>query len=163
VGCSICNLGRREAAPTATPNKPKREIGNLLQYASSTLQERNIPGEGNDVPAETYDDVEKSGNTLTVTLADGPVPGSAVARQGISSSQFTAFDEAEHNIFVKGLEGCTSVIVVSRKGAWASHFWERPSFTSGDAKFQSDVIGFLRSDLGGHAASFQMPLLPRCS
>lgn len=153
VGCSICNL-RRYASPTAAPEKPKRHIPNLLEYAAGSLQERNIPGENSEVIADTYDEVKTSGNTLTVELADGPVPGSTVARQGVSSSQFTDFDEAEHNIFVQGLEGCTSVLVVSRAGAWASHLWERPSFTSDDAKFQADVLDYLNSELDAHAATF---------
>jgi hypothetical protein len=154
VGCAICNLRRGVAAPTATPEKPKREIGNFMQHATQSRKKRNIPGENSDGVAETYGEVKTNANTQTVELADGPVPGNAVARQGVSSSKYTAFDEAEHNILVGGLEGCTSVIVVSRKGAWASHFWERPSFTSGDAKFQADVIGFLNTDLGGHAADW---------
>lgn len=125
-----------------------------MQHATQSRKKRNIPGENSDGVAETYSEVKTNANTQTVELADGPVPGNAVARQGVSSSKYTAFDEAEHNILVQGLEGCTSVIVVSRKGAWASHFWERPSFTSGDAKFQADVISFLNTDLGGHAADW---------
>lgn len=46
------------------------------------------------------------------------------------------------------------VIVVSRLGTWASHFWEAPGFTGGAAQFQTDVIGYLQSNLGGHAATF---------
>lgn len=67
-----------------------------------------------------------------------------------------AFDEQEHNIYVTGLVGCTSVIVVSRLGAWASHFWETPSFsfTGENDRFQADVLDYLTNNLQPHSATF---------
>jgi hypothetical protein len=117
-----------------------------LQHASGSLKERNIPGQYADGIAEIYNDVRVASNTLSVELAGVFV--------GVSSSQFTPFDEAEHNIYVEALRGCTSVVVVSRLGAWASHFWEGPSFISGDTKFTADVLDYLRRELGGHASTF---------
>ena len=38
------------------------------------------------------------------------------------------FKDQPINLGIANLHGCTSVIVVSRKGVWASHFWEVPSF-----------------------------------
>lgn len=84
-------------------------------------------------------------NTLTVDLASSRGIGAV----GVSSSQFVAFDNSEHNIYVSGLEGCTSVIVVSRLGAFASHHWETPSFsfTGPNDQFQADVINYLTTAL----------------
>lgn len=47
-----------------------------------------------------------------------------------SSSRVRAFGKQGFNMGVRGLMGCTSVIVVSRRGVWMSHIWEIPSFTS---------------------------------
>lgn len=141
-GCQAC-LGRREAAPTSAP---KREISNLFQYGA-LLKKRNVPM-GDGLP-DLFNEVKSAGNTAKVELASR-------AASGVSSSQFITFDNAEHNIYVSGLEGCTSVIVVSRNGAWASHFWETPafSFTGTNDRFQADVLDYLTTDLGSHQASF---------
>lgn len=96
--------------------------------------------------AEVYAEVRGAGNTLVV-------PHELTFATGISSSRFTDFDEAEHNIYVEALTGCTSVIVVSRKGAWMSHLWEGPSFIL-PQNFQPDVLDYLRINLGAHAAAF---------
>lgn len=144
-GCTACLAGR-EAAPTTTSNKPKGEIGNLFQYGAM-LKKRNVPM-GDGLP-DLFNEVKGAGNTAKVELASR-------SATGVSSSQFITFDNAEHNIYVSGLEGCTSVIVVSRKGAWASHFWETPafSFTGANDRFQADVLDYLNTDLGSHRASF---------
>lgn len=46
------------------------------------------------------------------------------------------------NIAVGGLHGCTSLVLMSTKGVWMSHFWEGPSFDS-QSNFQQQVIDFL--------------------
>jgi hypothetical protein len=49
---------------------------------------------------------------------------------------------------VTGLYGCTSVVVVSTKGAWISHFFEANSFLEGQAKFEQDVLDGMTSGDG---------------
>lgn len=64
----------------------------------------------------------------------------AVAKKGLTSSRFEPYLANEINILVQGLRGCTSIMVVSRQGAWASHMWESPGFT---VRFQEDVIDYM--------------------
>lgn len=49
------------------------------------------------------------------------------------------------NIGMRGLVGCTSVVVISRAGVYVSHLWENPSFIP--ANFQREVLDAL--DRGG--------------
>ncbi|KAK8868227.1 hypothetical protein PGQ11_006805 [Apiospora arundinis] len=58
----------------------------------------------------------------------------------ISTTNWIKFDNQVNTLAVSGLWGCTSVVVVSTQGAWASHFWENPSFRGGDERFEADVI-----------------------
>lgn len=97
--------------------------------------------------AGVYREVKEAGNTLVVPHTQRTIT------MGNSSSRFTDFDEAEHNIYVEALSGCTSVIVVSRKGAWMSHLWEGPSFKFREY-FQEDVLDYLRTNLSAYAAAF---------
>lgn len=49
-----------------------------------------------------------------------------------TSSRVRAFEQDSFSMGVQGLVGCTSVIVVSRRGVWMSHIWESPTFTTQD-------------------------------
>lgn len=42
-----------------------------------------------------------------------------------TTSNHIRFEENPASLSVSGLTGCTSIIVISRRGAWASHIWER--------------------------------------
>ncbi|KAI1423329.1 hypothetical protein F5Y12DRAFT_786072 [Xylaria sp. FL1777] len=46
-----------------------------------------------------------------------------------TTSELVPFLGKTSSLAVAGLYGCTSVIAISRRGAWASHSWEAPSFT----------------------------------
>ncbi|KAI0967585.1 hypothetical protein F4678DRAFT_465186 [Xylaria arbuscula] len=46
-----------------------------------------------------------------------------------TTSNLISFLGETSSLAVAGLYGCTTVIAVSRRGAWASHSWEAPSFT----------------------------------
>ncbi|KAL5327667.1 hypothetical protein ACEPPN_005368 [Leptodophora sp. 'Broadleaf-Isolate-01'] len=43
-------------------------------------------------------------------------------------------------IGAKDLVGCTVITVLSRRGIWMGHFWEREGFTEGDEQFEREVI-----------------------
>lgn len=59
----------------------------------------------------------------------------------ISNAITAPFGGEPYNGAVFGLYGCTSVIVVSRKGVWLSHFYEAPTFEKGEeAMFDRDVL-----------------------
>ncbi|KAI1108394.1 hypothetical protein F5Y14DRAFT_457096 [Nemania sp. NC0429] len=47
-----------------------------------------------------------------------------------TTSSYVVFGAQAGSLAVAGLYGCTSVIAVSKRGAWVSHHWEAPSFTS---------------------------------
>ncbi|KAL4777587.1 hypothetical protein BDW60DRAFT_202476 [Aspergillus nidulans var. acristatus] len=48
-----------------------------------------------------------------------------------------AFPKKESTVLdIKGLYGCTSVIIVSSKGVYISHIWEKPTSINGDEKRQ---------------------------
>lgn len=45
-----------------------------------------------------------------------------------SSSNFIEFGDTAVSMAVSGMFGCTSAVVISRKGAWASHIWDEHGF-----------------------------------
>lgn len=111
--------------------------------------------------SEVYSDVQAAG-PIQVPLDVGSLANGVDV--GISSSRFRYFDNSEFNVVVRGLRGCTSVVVVSRLGefrsrdfaapdrlmtsssigVYATHFWEGPSFNGPDASFTSDVLNYFR-------------------
>ncbi|KAH8901608.1 glycoside hydrolase [Thozetella sp. PMI_491] len=72
---------------------------------------------------------------------------------GIPSSAFVDFALTLGENVVTGagpVWGCTTVAVVSERGAWTAHIWEGPYFTNGDAiLFANEVLEFLQN---GNAA-----------
>ena len=47
-------------------------------------------------------------------------------------------------MYVAGLFGCTSVVIVSEMGVWFSHHFEAPSFLGSDAQFENQVLSTIR-------------------
>lgn len=58
---------------------------------------------------------------------------------GRSSAKVNAFTQSPVTMAVAGLDGCTSIAVISRRGAWMSHLYEKDSFLNTD-NFESDVL-----------------------
>lgn len=62
-----------------------------------------------------------------------------------------------YDMAVQGLYGCTSVVVVSEKAVYMSHFWEVPGFSQGDwgigsqQRFEEEVLNPLENGDGGSA------------
>ncbi|KAI2616779.1 hypothetical protein GGR54DRAFT_649212 [Hypoxylon sp. NC1633] len=69
------------------------------------------------------------------SLADGPRWGSVDVSEANfdenypTTSNTTRWTEVVNTVAMIGMFGCTSVIVVSKRGAWVAHMWETPSFT----------------------------------
>ncbi|RYP39915.1 hypothetical protein DL767_002034 [Monosporascus sp. MG133] len=76
-----------------------------------------------------------------------------------TSSLVRTFGDRVVSAAATGLHGCTSVVVVSRRGVWLTHVWETPSFTglllsrtpltfedgpSKEARFSYEVLSALR-------------------
>lgn len=83
----------------------------------------------------------------------GAKTGGTVA-QGVSSAVKVDFrhrtarnmtSKVRTDAVVFGLYGCTAVLITSQKGMWMGHFYESPSFSSGQAVFQKDVLDAMRT------------------
>lgn len=63
---------------------------------------------------------------------------------GLASSKVKIFTNKQpYNMMVYGLTGCTSVVVLSRLGAYSSHLWESHGFmgdSEGGENFQIEVL-----------------------
>lgn len=57
----------------------------------------------------------------------------------IPAAMYRTFEKQPFNLGLTGMYGCTSVLLVSTRGVWWSHFWELPSFTSVDSLFDSPI------------------------
>lgn len=87
---------------------------------------------------EYYDIISEHPNTRFIANDNEKVHG-----PGISSSRFEEFGRNDVFLRVRGLICCTSIVVVSRKVAWASHLWESSGFLIED-KFEPDIIDYLK-------------------
>ena len=50
----------------------------------------------------------------------------------------------EQRLYVAGLFGCTSVVIISEMGVWFSHHYEAPSFLGDDAQFKNQVLDTIK-------------------
>ncbi|KKA18785.1 Uncharacterized protein T310_7252 [Rasamsonia emersonii CBS 393.64] len=66
----------------------------------------------------------------------------------LSSAVTSSWLTTPEKLYVTGLFGCTSVVIISEAGVWFSHFWESPSFEGDDAQFESQVIDAIKSGDG---------------
>lgn len=140
--CQVCNL-RRELPTGDNARYEIKDTGGVSEQPSLnrnfTLLGRDIPAPDNEYSPKYIDEVYAFADELSETLTVHPES----EEKGRSSSKLVRFQSSNVNVKVVGLEGCTSVIVVSREGAWVSHFWESPAFSAEKGRFQSDVINYL--------------------
>uniref|UniRef100_L2FQV5 Uncharacterized protein n=1 Tax=Colletotrichum fructicola (strain Nara gc5) TaxID=1213859 RepID=L2FQV5_COLFN len=66
----------------------------------------------------------------------------------VTSHNWISFEDKVGAISVHGLWGCTSVVVLSRRGAWASHIWEMAFASRSDNYFADRAIFDLHSGAG---------------
>ena len=65
---------------------------------------------------------------------------------GLRSSAMTRkFEKTARRVYVSGLVGCTSVVIISEMGVWFSHHWEQEQFLADDTTFQQEVLGTIES------------------
>ncbi|SMY24124.1 unnamed protein product [Zymoseptoria tritici ST99CH_1A5] len=147
-GCEACNGNARRdvSPPTALPTIPKPQ--SLISFHDIALARRDIPNRLEaDGSVDFYDTVKASSNTVNVEHDQRLVMQ--------TTSKFIPFDASERNIRVEGLRGCTSILVVSRLGAYISHIWE-PTFTAGN--FQVEGLDYLRNGRVGGGETGTEPL-----
>lgn len=71
-----------------------------------------------------------------------------------STALTVPFLDVSKNPFVQDLHGCTSVLIISEKGLWLSHFWQEPAmWTENDEVFQELVIDAIEKGDGTYMPS----------
>jgi hypothetical protein len=75
--------------------------------------------------ANPVDFMAGEGFISTTSPGSGVVP---LPLDGKTSSKMISFGDRPVSLAIPRLIGCTSVIVVSKKGVWANHIWELPIF-----------------------------------
>ena len=58
----------------------------------------------------------------------------------LSSAMTRKFEKSQRRLYVDGLYGCTSVVIISEMGVWFSHHWEGNHFDRDDATFEKGVL-----------------------
>lgn len=62
----------------------------------------------------------------------------------LSTAMTKPFEKVPMRLFLAGLFGCVSLVVVSEMGVWFSHHWEAPSFLGNDHRFEREVLSTIR-------------------
>ena len=120
------------------------------------------------IPQVSDPDFANSVDTFMVDLTAPNGPGARPCvinyQAAISTALTVAFDAVpnEDNYYpsLRGLEGCTSVVIIGEKGCWISHLWEIPWFTgytgnqaNGVAAFQQNIIAPIENGGGANMPS----------
>lgn len=180
IGCTGCT--------GATKSKSKRDKPLIIEGRLPTPEDywrddlSNRYGQLSLFDNSTEDDVWKRGYLPQVSDSDfansvdnfiveltspdypGAKPCAIYYQAAISTALTVAFDAVpdEGNYFpsLRGLEGCTSVVIIGEKGCWISHLWEIPWFTgytqnqaTGVADFQTNIITPLENGGGANMPS----------
>ena len=93
---------------------------------------------------------------LTSPTGPGAKPLKVNYQASVSTALTVAFDAVPNDdnyyVSLRGLEGCTSVVIIGEKGVWISHLWEIPWFqgytnnaATGVANFQTNIIAPIES------------------
>jgi hypothetical protein len=174
TACSACLDNAAPPQPTATcsgclsgtgvPTLPQATTSLSTGIQTSSVTKRTLPLPGN---FENIDAFILDG--LFWAWGDNHIVQHRPANTGgASSAIMVQLEDSRLDIGVKGLYGCTSVVVASQQGIWISHFWEVPSFQT-QAAFQKDVLDTicagdgtdLMPGLSQYAAQFDEPQKPQ--
>lgn len=122
------------------PNPQRRSLDNSTL---DLLSKRGDTADGDWPDPSDYDDeMEDFIRSEIIEASSGGSPfaeivGLSTERETTTSKHIT-FEDNFRSVTVAGLWGCTSIIVVSRRGAWASHIWQN-AFED-DGPFQEMAI-----------------------
>lgn len=134
--------GSTENIVTFSKGSGFEPFGKVLNVTRQRHLKRGIPKLKAE-PGSHWNSLEK-GALLERTMIVKPEFNEAPRiPKGWSSSRFGKFEDAEFNVMVVGLRGCTSVVVVSRQGVWASHFWKGPGFNTLE-NFKTDILDYMK-------------------
>lgn len=128
------------------PNLQERSLDNS---ALGFLFKRGQPERGEWTDPSDFDgNVEDFIRNEIIKASDSPLRAIVQPSIGsdITTSKHITFENNYRSLSVKGLWGCTSIIVVSERGAWASHIWETDLKPNGH--FQEMAIQRVHEGLG---------------
>lgn len=138
--CSAC--ANVAPAPSTDPFKVKRHLQGEVGRKDKRMLDwpDNAPYNGN----QNYFIWQQFIDTVRDVVAMSNIPGHA------STALYRPLLNQPFGMAVTGLYGCTSLIIISTKGVWMSHFWENPSFivpfddpVEQQARFEQQVINIL--------------------
>ncbi|KAF2877717.1 hypothetical protein BDV95DRAFT_602075 [Massariosphaeria phaeospora] len=159
-------------APTETGNPPPPPQGstNPTPTAGDSLPAQPTFGPESTEPWDSninnfiFNELTKADHQGNIVPFAGSVHAFN-AMGGLSSSKLLALNHVPLNAGVDGMRGCTSVIVIAKRGIWMSHLWEVPGFLNMEIdpasnrvfkgsetpvspeEFQHRVLDFLRHGL----------------
>lgn len=132
------------AVPTTPPTIPKRALIGPESFKND-VNEFIV-----EIVRGTY--VDSQGRTHSITRLDPKPLGLPSCNSNAIQAQLLA---EPLNAAVYGLWGCTSIIIVSMRGVWLSHFFEEESFLGNGGNFEEDVIDAI---IGGDGTQYMSPL-----
>ncbi|KAK1846933.1 hypothetical protein CCHR01_10448 [Colletotrichum chrysophilum] len=147
----LCNPSTCGDAVCAASKKRSREL------APRELQERGDPEQGVWPDPSDYEgnqDAFMAGETWEIVQMQPPYDAKEVKlttfKHGdhVTSHNWVSFDDKVAALSVHGLYGCTSVVVLSQRGAWASHIWEKAFTSHIENDFTLRAIRDLHSGVG---------------
>lgn len=145
TGCSAVGLTVTSTTTTTPGTKPTPQCSfescgtgstcpNQKRGLEKRLPQRDTQPEANSwVGPENYkgniqDFMAGEVGLLYRAVDDNPLNRAVQLGPG-TTSELIRFNESPSSLALSGLYGCTSLIAVSKRGAWVSHMWEAPSFT----------------------------------
>ncbi|KAK2733531.1 hypothetical protein CKAH01_08326 [Colletotrichum kahawae] len=147
----LCNPSTCGDTECAASEKKSRQL------APRELRERGDPEQGVWPDPSDYhnnQDAFMIGETWEIVETQVPNDAKEVkltkAEHGdhVTSHNWISFEDKVGAISVHGLWGCTSVVVLSRRGAWASHIWEKAFSSPIEDDFTLRAIMDLHSGAG---------------
>ncbi|KAI1417120.1 hypothetical protein F5Y13DRAFT_204459 [Hypoxylon sp. FL1857] len=146
-------------------------FANFTDDDDESLARRSISGYGSmDQPENGKLDewfarqwkLQRSGGIWEVPHVDREVTEFGIVENDESTADFLAFKNHQFTMGVKGMCGCTSVVILSKVGAYMTHFWQR-YFDSNEVSlkaFQSLVIDELKGTSKRGNRIVSIPELP---
>ncbi|MCJ1433062.1 hypothetical protein MMC27_002421 [Xylographa pallens] len=141
IKCSACLQNSRPTGASSTVQAPK-------PHPSSNTPQKGLPDKLQTklmkramVSPDNYGDNVQEFLLGEYSQADWVDNRKTIGKP--SSALMHELVNSQYDMVVQNLYGCTSVVVVSERDVWMSHFWEGPPFTSGQQQFEKEVLNTL--------------------
>lgn len=180
IGCAGCSGASKSKSKRDKPLVIEGRLPTPEDYWRDDISKRNglgsLPsnymqddfGKRGYIPQVSDPDFANSIDTFMVDLTAPNGPGAKPCivnyQATISTALTVAFDAVpnDDNYYpsLRGLEGCTSVVIIGEKGCWISHLWEVPYFigftenaATGVSNFQTNIIAPIENGGGANMPS----------